>query len=172
MAGVRVVHRSDARRSQLPAGTCGELNALIKREHVVMIVDPAEVSVNLLRQIRVNTQHIVAAGVGGAGRFKEIHYVRLVAGAREIRQREEIEHGGAKTRRVRARSRNSVAGERRTRLGVVDHQQRSVIGKALREIPAALQRCGRVLRLRAAADELTGVFLRPEEEQLLPLSVK
>src|SRR4051794_3080190 len=135
-----------------------------------MVVDVAHIASQLRGEIGVDAEDVIAARVRGAGGFEVVHHVGPRPGADKIGEWEIVEHGLASL--VDAVGRDYVAGEWRTRIGIGDRNQRSIVLAALREIAGPFQSGGRVLVLDSAGDELSRVFLGPEEEQPVFLAVE
>ena len=171
MAGIRVVDVRHTGGAQRSTDILAELDAGIQRRHIVVVVNIAEVAVELRGWIDVHAQHVVAARMRRAGGFRIIHNVGLRAWpGGEIGEREEIEH--RLTQRGDPVGRDDVARKCRAVGRIDDGGQRTVVLETLGEITRPLERGRRILVLHAAGHELSGILLRPEEEQLVLVLVE
>ena len=166
VARIRVVDRRDSGLSQRSAYVTAELRALIQRGLVVMIVDIADIRRELRRGVEIHAKHVIPPGMGSAGGFEIVGNVGLRTGPGEIGQGEEVQHRLAQC--GDAGGGNNVPRECHVAVrGVDDGEQGAVVLQGLREIALTFQGRRRVFGLRTTRDELAGILLRPEEEELV-----
>src|SRR5271157_639651 len=165
LPAVRMVDGGNSLLTQNAPHVGSELDPIVQGDRGVVILHPTEGGVEFRRYIAIDTEHVVAPRVAAAGLLEVVHDVHLSGQHRSIVwRREEVEQRLA--HRIEARRGYDVAGKLQVVVGrIEDLDLTAVVIKALREVAHALQLRGRVHALRAAAYELAGILLRPEEEQ-------